>query len=129
MLRNNFKTMYHAMQQTSGQAARHQMPRHAIKKLTPANFNAAKRLAVPSTARLLLNQAKGTFLQNMMPKRGFNSKIDSLLESLIQRLPQGNIGYVIVALNTLFYGAYLFWPKWKMHQYFNNFTFSLYGLN
>ena len=69
------------------------------------------------------------FLQKMMPKRGFNSKIDGMLERLIERLPGGNIAVLIAALNTLFYGAYLFWPKWKLHSYYNNFSFSLYGLN
>lgn len=35
----------------------------------------------------------------------------------------------MIALNTLFYGAYMFWPSYSMHSYINNFTFSLYGLN
>ena len=48
---------------------------------------------------------------------------------MLEKLPQGNIAYLIVGLNCLFYGAYLFWPKWKMHSYLNNFSFSLYGLN
>jgi membrane associated rhomboid family serine protease len=65
----------------------------------------------------------------MAPKRGFNSKIDGLIERGLENLPQGNIAYLIVALNTLFYGAYCFWPKYSMHTYLNNFTFSLYGLN
>jgi len=64
----------------------------------------------------------------MMPKRGFNSKIDNLLSKALEHLPQGNIAYVIIALNTLFYGAYLMWPKYSMHNYLNNFSFSLYGL-
>jgi hypothetical protein len=68
-------------------------------------------------------------MQKMMPKRSFNSKIDRTLENLLDKLPQGNIAYLVVALNTLFYGAYLMWPKYSMHSYLNNFTFSLYGLN
>ena len=85
-------------------------------------------MAVPETAKQML-RTRAAFIQNMMPKRGFNSKIDNFLENLLAKLPQGNIAYVIVGLNTLFYGAYLFWPKWKLHSYFNNFSFSLYGLN
>jgi len=65
----------------------------------------------------------------MVPKRGFNSKIDGFIERLLEKLPQGNIAYAIVALNTFCYGAYCFWPKYSMHTYLNNFTFSLYGLN
>lgn len=75
-------------------------------------------------------QARGsTLLQRMTPKRGFNSKIDSWLDRMLEKLPQGNIAYAIVALNTLSYGAYIFWPQYNMHGYLNNFTFSTYGLN
>ncbi len=64
-----------------------------------------------------------------MPKRNFNSKIDGILEKVIEKLPQGNIGYAIAGLNTLFYGIYLMWPKFSIHSYLNNFSFSLYGMN
>ena len=65
----------------------------------------------------------------MGPKRNFNSKIDSWLERMLEYLPQDNIAYLIIGLNTLFYGAYLMWPKYNMHSYLNHFSFSLYGLN
>lgn len=52
-----------------------------------------------------------------------------MLERLVNRLPNGNVGVLIAALNTICYGAYLFWPQWKLHNYFNHFSFSLYGLN
>jgi membrane associated rhomboid family serine protease len=65
----------------------------------------------------------------MAPRRGFNSKFDSFLENLLERMPGGNIAALVVFLNTLFYGAYLMWPKWNIHSYFNHFTFNLYGLN
>jgi membrane associated rhomboid family serine protease len=55
--------------------------------------------------------------------------MDRLIERGLQNLPQGNIAYLVAFLNTLFYGAYCFWPKYSMHSYLNNFTFSLYGLN
>ena len=65
----------------------------------------------------------------MAPKRGFNQKFDSMIEGLLERLPGNSIASLIVFLNTVCYGAYLLWPKWNMHNYFNNFSFSLYGLN
>ena len=92
-------------------------------------------LAPGLTRRIIANKmgtahtSGGSLLSKMMPKRSFNSKIDNALENLLSRLPQPNIAYLIVALNTLFYGFYLFWPKWSMHTYLNNFSFSLYGLN
>mmetsp|Transcript_6626 Transcript_6626/g.10654 ORF Transcript_6626/g.10654 Transcript_6626/m.10654 type:complete len:157 (-) Transcript_6626:96-566(-) len=65
----------------------------------------------------------------MMPKRGFTPKFDSFLERVLERMPFGNFASIIVGLNTLFYLAYLFWPKYSMHSYLNNFSFSTYGLN
>lgn len=64
-----------------------------------------------------------------LPKRFFNSKIDNYLENLIEKLPQGNFASIVVALNLLFYSAYVFWPKYSMHSYLNNFSFSMYGFN
>jgi hypothetical protein len=87
---------------------------------------------MPNTARRLLNgngSGVGQFMNRMMPKRGFNSKIDGYLERMLEFLPQGNIAYLIVFLNTIFYGMYCMWPKYSMHTYLNNFNFSLYGLN
>lgn len=59
----------------------------------------------------------------------FNDKIDSLLERICEKMPQNNIIALVIALNLLFYGAYLFWPKNQIHSYLNSFTFSLYGFN
>ena len=87
------------------------------------------KMFIPTTARRLLENKPSGYLNRMVPKRGFNSKIDNMIERGLANLPQGNIAYLIVALNTLFYGAYCFWPKYSMHSYLNNFTFSLYGLN
>ena len=64
----------------------------------------------------------------MAPRRLFNNKVDRQIEKLISRLPEGNIGYGIVGLNTLFYGLYCFWPSHNMHSFYNNFTFTKYGL-
>ena len=91
--------------------------------------NTAKNLLIPTAARNTKHMFRGNLLQSMMPKRGFNSKIDGWIENLVSRLPEANIGVAIVALNTLFYGAYLFWPKYDIHKYLNHFSFSLYGMN
>ena len=63
-----------------------------------------------------------------MPKRGFNQKFDRLLENGLSKLPDWNIAYLLIGLNTLLYGMYLMWPKHQMYQYLNNFTLSNYGL-
>jgi hypothetical protein len=62
-------------------------------------------------------------------KRMFNSKFDRKLEDLLNKLPQGNIGYALVGLNVAFFGLKLIWPKHNMFSFYNNFTFSMYGLN
>ena len=64
-----------------------------------------------------------------LPRRFFNSKIDGYLENLIEKLPQGNFASIVVALNVIFYAAYVFWPKYSIHTYLNNFSFSMYGIN
>ena len=53
----------------------------------------------------------GTFLNRFMPKRSFNSNIDRMLENLLSRLPNGNIGFAIIFLNSFFYFLYLLWPR------------------
>jgi hypothetical protein len=64
-----------------------------------------------------------------MPRRFFNSKIDGFLERIIEKLPQNNPASIVVALNFLFYAAYVFWPKHSVHTYFNHFSFSMHGFN
>ena len=145
MLRHNLKNLY----QPFGQKTTPMIPKQTLtphkntvktlflmnnlkKPLVKKPFmnNSSKlRMFIPQTARRLMESRPSGFLNRMIPKRNFNSKIDSLIESGLQNLPQGNIAYLIVALNTLFYAAYCFWPKNSMHTYLNNFTFSLYGLN
>jgi membrane associated rhomboid family serine protease len=61
-------------------------------------------------------------------RRMFNSKFDRKLEDLLNRLPQGNIGYALVGLNVGFYGLRLIWPQHNMFSFYNNFTFSMFGL-
>lgn len=65
-------------------------------------------------------------------KRGFSSNnrgggFDRFLENLVSRVPNGNLGYVIVALNTFCYFMYLIWPRYQMYSYLNNFTFSKFN--
>jgi len=38
-----------------------------------------------------------------VPKRMFNKKFDRNLNKILEKLPDANIGYAIVALNTFFY--------------------------
>jgi membrane associated rhomboid family serine protease len=64
-----------------------------------------------------------------MPRRNFNSTIDRFINKLIDKMPQGNLGFGIAALNTICYGLYLAWPQYNMYSFMNNFTFSIYGLN
>ena len=64
----------------------------------------------------------------MAPRRFFNNNIDRNISKLLEKLPEGNIGYAIVGLNTFFYGLYLLWPKNNMFSFYNNFTFSHFGL-
>ena len=90
------------------------------------NTHAKLSLLLPQIPK---NNKSNGLLSKLIPKRNFNSKLDGFLERALEKLPQGNVAYLIVALNTLFYGLYLFWPKYSMHTYLNNFSFSLYGLN
>lgn len=48
---------------------------------------------------------------------------------MVSRLPNGNIGIVLVGLNTFFYAMYLLWPRDIMHKFLNNFTISNYNLS
>lgn len=69
-----------------------------------------------------------------MPKRGFSSgnrgdRFNNLLESIVNKLPGGNVGMLIVGLNSLIYFLYLIWPRYQMYSYLNNFTFSKFNLN
>jgi hypothetical protein len=50
-----------------------------------------------------------------MPKRSFNSTIDRMINRLVNRCPQGNLGYAIGVLNTIIFGLYLFWPSYNMY--------------
>ena len=62
------------------------------------------------------------------PKRFFNKNFDRNLNKLLDKLPEGNIGYAIAAINTFIYGLYLIWPRHNQFSFMNNFTFSMYGL-
>ena len=59
---------------------------------------------------------------------GGDSAFDRFLNMLISRLPNGNIAFLIIALNSLFYFFYLSWPRHQMYSDLNNFTFSKFNL-
>ena len=44
-------------------------------------------------------------------------------------LPNGNVGYLMVALNSICYFLYMTWPRHSMFSFLNNFTFSKYNLD
>ena len=59
----------------------------------------------------------------------YGSKLDQFIEEFIRRIPNGNIGALLVGLNTFFYGLYLIWPRDILHKFLNNFTISNYNLS
>ena len=69
------------------------------------------------------------FMHNFFPKRNFNSNFDRLLENMLNKLPDRNIGIAVAAINSFFYFLYLIWPQHQMYSYLNNFTFSKYNLS
>jgi len=57
------------------------------------------------------------FINNFGSKRNFSSgnrgdRFNNLLETIANRLPGGNVGALIVALNTFCYFMYLIWPRY-----------------
>ena len=67
---------------------------------------------------------KQGLFSKMNPRRFFNNNIDRQIENLLSKLPNGNIGVLIVGLNTLLYAMYFFWPTYNLFSFMNNFTFS-----
>jgi membrane associated rhomboid family serine protease len=59
---------------------------------------------------------------------GGGSGFNRFIENFVRMLPGGNVGYLIVGLNTFFYFLYLIWPRYQMYSYLNNFTFSKFNL-
>ena len=87
------------------------------------------RNIVKEYKRFSVFQQPTSLLSRMTPKRFFNDKFDRQLGRLLERLPGGNIGYLIAGLNTAIYFLYLIWPNHNRFSFMNNFTFSMYGLN
>jgi len=71
---------------------------------------------------------RDAFRRNFSTGGGGNSGFDRLVNLLISRIPNGNIAWLIIALNSLFYFLYLTWPRHQMYSYLNNFTFSKFNL-
>ena len=79
------------------------------------------------------NEAKNKMYQTFQSKRGFSSGnrgdgFNRFLERLVSMIPGGNVGAVIVGLNSFCYLMYLMWPRNEMYSYLNNFTFSTFNL-
>jgi membrane associated rhomboid family serine protease len=85
--------------------------------------------------QMLSSASRNTFLKNFGSRMNFSSgggggsAFDRFINMLISRLPNGNIGFLIIGLNSLFYFLYLIWPRYQMYSYLNNFTFSKFNLN
>ena len=71
-------------------------------------------IAMQNMAYQRLRTGKG---MGNIPKRMFNKNFDRKLNSLLEKLPQGNIGYAIVGLNTLFYLLQWIWPPGSFWQF------------
>ena len=87
-----------------------------------------KRISIMSQ-QLLGRRLGSGMLGNSMPKRMFNSSVDKIIMRVVERMPQGNLGFGIAAINAIIYSLYLVWPSYNMYSFMNNFTFSMYGLN
>jgi membrane associated rhomboid family serine protease len=100
-------------------------------KINTKALNQTSRLAMMRTVRALPRRmcANKNSLMKFVPKRNFNSKIDSQIESLVSRLPNGNIGFLFIGINSFFYLIYLLWPGDLLHKFLNNFTVSNYNLS
>merc|ERR1711957_935743 len=58
----------------------------------------------------------------------FNKKFDRNLNKLLEKLPDANIGYLIVGLNTFFYLLSWVIPPNQLWRFYQNCMFSSYGL-
>lgn len=79
------------------------------------------------------SEMRSKVFQNFNPKRGFSSGnrgdgFNRFLERFVSMIPGGNLGALIVGLNTFCYLMYLMWPRYQMYSYLNNFTFSNFNL-
>jgi hypothetical protein len=63
-------------------------------------------------------------LLNFGSKRNFGSKIDDVLEKMISKLPNYNLGYFLAGMNVSIYFLYLIWPRERIYSFMNNFTFN-----
>jgi hypothetical protein len=63
------------------------------------------------------SELRGKVFQNFNPRRGFSSGnrgggFDRFLERFVSMIPGGNIGALIVGLNSFCYFMYLIWPRY-----------------
>lgn len=88
--------------------------------------NLAKRAGQTRVGSLFSNQSKRYFSNG---GNGGRNPFDRVLEAIIRRIPGGNVGALMVALNSICYFLYLIWPRYQMYSYLNNFTFSKFNLS
>lgn len=82
-----------------------------------------------NSVRAKLASRGGNMFSRGAPKRNFSDGFERQVERLCEKLPGGNIGLAVIAMNCLCYGLYMIWPPYNMFGYMNNFTFSSYGLH
>lgn len=97
----------------------------------PTQLPLMTRLSLLNTVKMFPKRPfsnKGSMFKFSGRKGDFNSKLNQLIENLVSKLPNGNIGAALVAINTAFYLLYLLWPRDIMHKFLNNFTISNYNI-
>lgn len=133
MFKHNLRNLYQGTYKSL--LSEHKLKTVLAKKISQRQLSEVSRMLLLRDSKLLPNlfnlskNKEKNMLNHFAPKRNFNQRLDNFLAQLISRLPGGNIGYVMVALNTLFYFLYLIWPPYRMYSFLNNFTFSRFNLS
>ena len=86
-------------------------------------------LSIFGRYRLKENNMFKRMHRNYFGKNSFNSRLDNMINELVSKLPNQNVGLLLVGINTFFYLLYLARPRDTMHKFLNNFTISQYNLS